>query len=68
MTDTASRSDPPISTVRDAFSEWKIWRDESCYIAELRPTPTARHVVVSSTLAGLSAKLGAETPARDGAR
>ena len=60
--------DPPITTIRDAFSEWKVWRTEFCYTAELRPTPTARHVVVvSTTLAGLSAKLGAEPTAPGGA-
>ena len=59
MDDTAP-GDPPIAAIRDAFSEWKIWRAEFCYTAELRPTPTARHVVVATTLAGLSAKLGAE--------
>jgi hypothetical protein len=66
MDDTAP-GDPPIATIRDAFSEWEIWRAEFCYTAELRPTPTARHVVVSATLAGLSAKLGAEPPLMGGA-
>ena len=66
MDDTAP-GDPPIATVRDAFSGWKIWRAEFCYTAELRPTPPARHVVVAATLTGLSAKLGAEPPLIDDA-
>lgn len=57
-----------LTVVQDTYRPWQIWRDESCYTAELRPTPTARHVVVSGTLAGLTAKLGAEPPAEDGAQ
>jgi hypothetical protein len=68
MADDANQGDLLIASVREAFSAWRIWRAEYCYTAELRPTPTARHVVVSATLAGLSEKLGAASPARDGAR
>jgi hypothetical protein len=64
--DDTTPGDPPLATIRDAFREWKIWRAEFSYVAELRPTPTARCVVVATTLAGLSAKLGAE-PATRGA-
>jgi hypothetical protein len=64
--DDTTPGDPPITTIRDAFREWKIWRAEFSYVAELRPTPTARHVVVATTLAGLSAKLGAERFASGG--
>jgi hypothetical protein len=68
MADSPNPGDLLIASVREAFREWRIWRAECCYTAELRPTPTARYVVVSATLAGLSEKLGAASPARDGAR
>jgi hypothetical protein len=65
--DDRAAPEPPITSVRQAFRDWKIWRGEFCYTAELRPTPTSRCVVVSVTLAGLSAKLSAEPPPGDGA-
>jgi len=64
---SAAALEPSLASVRDAFRQWKIWRAEFSYTAELRPTPTARHVVVCATLAGLSVKLGAEPPSMGGA-
>lgn len=64
---SAASWEPSLASVRDAFRQWKIWRAEFSYTAELRPTPTSRYVVVSATLAGLSAKLGAEQPLMGGA-
>jgi hypothetical protein len=60
MADSETFRDLPIATIRDTFRGWTIWRAEFFFTAELRPTPTARHIVVAPTLAGLSAKLGAE--------
>ena len=68
MADSQAPGDLLITTVRDAFRDWTIWRAEFCFTAELRPTPTARHIVVAPTLAGLSAKLGTEPPRQDGAQ
>jgi hypothetical protein len=68
MADSQTPGDLPIATIRDTFRDWTIWRAESCFTAELRPTPTARHIVVAPTLAGLSAKLGTEPPGQDDAR
>jgi hypothetical protein len=49
-----------LGTVERAFSQWSIWAGEYCYTAECRPTSTARWFCVSTTLAGLVAKLRAE--------
>jgi len=53
-------TDLTLGTVETAFSQWTIWSGEYCYTAEYRPTPTARWFCVSTTLAGLVAKLRAE--------
>jgi len=53
-------TDLTLGTVEGAFSQWSIREGEHCYTAEYRPTPTARWFCVSTTLAGLVAKLRAE--------
>lgn len=54
-------TEPTLGTVGQAFSRWTISEGQFCYTAEYRPTPTARWICVSTTLAGLVAKLAAES-------
>lgn len=42
--------------------------DTGVWLALFRPTVTARHYLIASTLAELAAKLSAESPAQRGAR
>jgi hypothetical protein len=72
MTDsTPPASTPPLTDLLAQYGDrCQIEHDDATgiWLALLRPTVTARHYLMASTLGELAAKLGAELPAQDGAQ
>ena len=71
MTDgTPPASTPTLSGLLAQYGDrCQIEHDDATgiWLALFRPTVTARHYLIASTLSELAAKLGAESPVREGA-